>query len=51
MKELHSVKFTKDCGQAQPNKKPLKDPDVPRKNTNPKEEQDKLPTKTKKKAK
>ena len=47
MKKLAKLNFTKDCGQATPNRKAPKNEDVPRKNYNPKEMMDKLPTKKK----
>lgn len=45
------LKFTKDCGQSGGDKRVPNDPDVPKGNYNPKEEQDQLPTKSKKKRK
>jgi len=44
-------KFTKDCGQVGGDKRVPNDPDVPKENSNSKEEQDPLPTKSKKKRK
>ena len=42
------VKFTRDCGQDKPNKKAPNNPDVPRKNYDPKSLMDTPPTKKKK---
>lgn len=47
MKKIVKLKFTRECGQATPNRKAPKNEDVPRKNYNPKEMMDKLPTKKK----
>lgn len=42
------LKFTRDCGQTKPNTKTPKNPDVPRKNYDPKNLMNTLPTKNKK---
>lgn len=42
-----NIKFTKNSRQAVGGGRIPKNPDIPRKNTNPKETQDKLPPKTK----
>ena len=41
------VKFTSECRQSKPNKKAPNNPDIPRKNYNPKELMDELPKKKK----
>ena len=42
MGKIVKVKFTRECGQATPNRKAPKNEDVPRKNYNPKEMMDKF---------
>lgn len=42
------LNFTRDCGQTKPNTKAPKNPDVPRKNYDPKKLMDSLPIKNKK---